>query len=355
MTTLPWWWWAVIGCPWISPAEHRDNLAKQDGDADADTDADTDSPHTGHSITGCVEDADEDNDVYEDAVALTVPAALDATSCAGDVDWWKVELTAVAGLDVLTAELDCSGDVVLRIWHDGRLGVTTERACGKTTRLGLGAGTYAVQIAPRDGGDLGEYQLSLDTEGCGLDGDGDGQPSVACPGAGDCDDADGTVYRFAADDPDTPVDEDCDGANDRKPRTTCNANLNGAVPGLPELACGDPDIDPVWHHFTFDADSVNVDAFLTPVGANADLIGWYSDDLGVYGLDQGETELDAEDDCDPASYGQCPAMCLEPGVGTGHLWVAQRGCSGPAAYELRLAPPTIRSQEFDVGPPPPLR
>ena len=34
-------WFALPGCPWVSPAAHRDNQARLDQDTDVDTDADT--------------------------------------------------------------------------------------------------------------------------------------------------------------------------------------------------------------------------------------------------------------------------------------------------------------------------
>jgi hypothetical protein len=356
MSTLPLWWTVTLGCPWISPARHELNQRRLDGDADTDPDPDSGTADTGPTSTGCVEDGDEPNDVYSAATLLNdLPVSLDAASCAGNVDHYRV---AVGVDSVLAADLECTGDAVLRIWREGVLGASTPAACGTKTRLGLGPGDYVVALTPVPGDaatDLGDYHLALAADDCPFDSDGDGVPSSACPGAGDCNDNDADTHRGALDDPTTPADEDCDGLPDLAGQAGCTAQVNNPVDVVvPPLPCGAADVDPVWHHYTFPVDLLNVEIYLTP-DEQTDLFALYVDDAATYGFDQGEDELDSEAACEPAAFGACPSACIGPGTGTGHLWVAQRDCTGPVNYQLRLkvgpASPAVTLQVDQLGPP----
>jgi hypothetical protein len=350
MIGLPF-WLALSGCPWVSPALHRDNQARLDRDADADTDTDTDE--TGHTGQGCVEDADEPNDTLATATLVGLPAALAPSSCDGDADYFTA---AVPEFSVFSADLACEGEAVVRVYRDGVLWATEPSGCPSVTRLGLGQGTYTVGITTPAGTDLA-YTLDLEAVECLIDGDLDGQPSEACPGGSDCDDGNNTIYVGAPDDPASPADEDCDGANDLAADLPqdCLAAVNGFPVTVPELPCGAPDLDPVWHHLTFPVDAGDrVEIFLTPVGGPADLFALYTDADGRYGLDPGEDELDAEARCASAGYGDCPSACLTATGGTAHLWMAQRDCSGPATFQALLSvngvQPAVTVEAAVAGP-----
>jgi hypothetical protein len=343
----------LAACPWIGAAEHRQNRERLD-EADTDTDTDTDT-HTG---LGCVEDADEPNDTPQAAVGVELPATFDAAVCDGSPDHWSAKVLGT--LDVFDAALACDGEAVLRVYHDGVLRETIEGACPLTSQLGMGAGVYVVGVTALEASL--PYELTVETVECfSLDRDTDGQPPSSCDGGRDCDDDNDEIYVGALDVPGNGVDEDCDGVDDlvAQDPADCRASLADAVPAVSPLPCGAPDVDPVWHHFTFDvAPPASVEVFLTPTSGPADLFALYTDSGGRYGLDAGESELDDEDTCANAAYGDCPAACIRSGSSggseTAHLWVAQRDCSGPVDYELRLkvagALPTVNLEADVAGP-----
>jgi hypothetical protein len=135
----------------------------------------------------------------------------------------------------------------------------------------------------------------------------------------------------------------------------CQPRFANVVAGVPALPCGAPDLDPVWHHLTFDTSPGDaVDIYLSPTSAPADLFALYTDRDGRYGLDAGESELDSEEECDVAAYGDCPATCRTATGGTAHLWIAQRDCTGPADYRVWLevngATPAVTIETDVPGP-----
>lgn len=347
-------WLLLAGCPWIPPALHRENQARLDQDTDTATDGATDTGHTG---AACAEEAEEPNDSVADAAPVSLGSTVTGAVCDGGPDHFSVPIDR---FQILAVSLACDGDAILRVAADGIPWETRTDACGRTVRLGMGPGTYTAGVFSPSGAPLG-YTLELRGEECFVDEDSDGQPSAAdCDGGNDCDDARGSggaTQRGATDVPGNQIDEDCDGADDLLRQEPCNARVNSdSVPDLPPLPCGAPDADPVWHHFTFRTPPGGlVNLFLTPIDEDADLYALYTDDDGRYGLDPGEDELDGEDLCGGSVGGDCPSTCLTTAGGTAHLWVAQRDCAGPVAYQLRVGGDVAEGDltlEADVAGPP---
>ncbi|MEZ4241176.1 MAG: putative metal-binding motif-containing protein [Myxococcota bacterium] len=347
-------WTALLGCPWITLAEHRDNQdaafgdADADADADADSDADTDTD-TETGLLACPDDPYEPSS--PGAPAEVDPGEVDGVICPEDVagtgeviDAYRV---TVGATDVLRVDVDgragtdCGALAVTTALLDPAGGVYPGAAvtgCG-TIQSGWGSGPTTVQVTADPADAPLQYRLTVALDPC-RDRDGDSWLDAVCGGP-DCDDTDPDAYPGAPEVQDG-VDQDCDGGDDLDP-LGCVINT-GVDFAFETLGCGDLATDAVW-----DAWSVPVLAGSTlsvlvdnDAASAADLVALVLDPDGTshYGLAADRSQLDDEALCRAAAWsgGGCPEACVAASTeGDATIWVAQHpgsGCQGSASYQL---------------------